>query len=84
VFRALVEMQERLEGPGPVELVVEDRPGAVEAIAMEVGTRPATVVSGTMFRKGECRPVLLIRVSAPEAAEIRGGLTTAGHPPLNA
>jgi hypothetical protein len=63
--------------------VVEDRPGAFEAVSTAVGTGPATVVSGTVVRQGERRPVLLIRAPATVAVHLRQRLTTAGHPPMN-
>jgi acetoin utilization protein AcuB len=81
MLRALVEMQERVGGGEAVEVVVEDRPGAVDAVAAAVGTGRATVVSGTAVRKGERRPVLLIRTTGP-AAELRARLADAGHAPI--
>ena len=83
LLRALVEMAERAEAGPATELMVEDRPGALEAVTTAVGTGPATVVSGTTVRQGERRPVLLIRAPAPVAAELRRRLATAGHPPMN-
>jgi acetoin utilization protein AcuB len=83
LLRALVEMQERIEGTPTTELVIEDRPGAVEAVTTAVGTGPATVMSGTTVRQGERRPVLLIRAAAAVAADLRRRLVTAGHPPIN-
>jgi acetoin utilization protein AcuB len=83
MLRALVDMAERAEGGPPTEFMVEDRPGVFEAVTTAVGAGPATVVSGTMVRQGERRPVLLIRAQAPVVADLRGRLTTAGHPPMN-
>ncbi len=84
ILRAYVEQEERVEAAPPSELVVEDRPGAFEAVTTAVGTGPATVVSGTAVRHGERRPILLIRAPASVAAELRQRLTTAGHPPWSA
>ncbi len=83
MLRALVDMAERAEGDPRMELMVEDRPGAFEAVTTAVGAGPATVVSGTTVRQGERRPVLLIRAPAPVAADLRRRLATAGHPPMN-
>ena len=83
LLRALVELQERVEGVPATELVVEDRPGAFEAVTTAVGAGPATVVSGTVVHQGERRPVLLIHARAPVAADLRRRLATAGHPPIN-
>lgn len=83
LLRAFVELQERAEGAPATELVVEDRPGAFEAVTTAVGAGPATVVSGTVVRQGERRPVLLIHAPAPVAADLRRRLATAGHPPIN-
>jgi len=83
LLRALVEMQERVEGTPTTELVIEDRPGAVEAVTTAVGTGPATVMSGTTVRQGERRPVLLIRAPAAVAADLRRRLVSAGHPPID-
>ena len=83
LLRALVEFQERVEGTPATELVVEDRPGAFEAITTAVGAGPATVVSGTVVRQGERRPVLLIHAPASVVADLRRRLATAGHPPIN-
>ncbi len=82
-LRAFMEEQGRVEGRPASELVVEDRPGALEAVTTAVGKGSATVVSGTAFRKGKRRPVLLIRLAAPAAADLRRQLETAGHPPIN-
>jgi acetoin utilization protein AcuB len=82
LLRALVEMQERVEGGPATELVVEDRPGAFEAITTATGAEAATVVSGTVVRHGERRPVLIVRAPAPAAADLRRRLVTAGHPPI--
>ncbi len=83
LLRALVEMQERVEGGPTTELVVEDRPGAFEAVTTAAGTGSATVVSGTAVRHGERRPILLIRAPAAMAVELRRRLVTAGHPPVD-
>lgn len=83
MLRALVDMAERAEGDPRMELMIEDRPGAFEAVTTAVGAGPATVVSGTTVRQGERRPVLLIRAPAPVAADLRRRLATAGHPPMN-
>jgi acetoin utilization protein AcuB len=83
LLRAIVEMQERVEGTPTTELAIEDRPGAVEAVTTAVGTGPATVMSGTAVRQGERRPVLLIRAPAAIAADLRRRLVTAGHPPID-
>ena len=82
ILRAYVQHEEGLEASTTTELVVEDRPGAFEAITTAVGAGPATVVSGTRVRNGERRPVLLIRAPGPVVADLRGRLTTAGHPPI--
>ncbi len=82
ILRAYIEREEGLgAAPGP-ELVVEDRPGAFEAVTTAVGVGPAIVVSGTRVRNGERRPVLLIRAPGPVVADLRGRLETAGHPPI--
>jgi acetoin utilization protein AcuB len=83
MLRALVEMAERAEGGPTTEFMVEDRPGAFEAVTTAVGAGPATVISGTTVRQGERRPVLLVRAPAPVAADLRRRLATAGHPPMN-
>ena len=83
MLRALVDRQERAEGDPANELMVEDRPGALEALTTAVGTGPATVVSGTAFRQGKPRPVLLIRATGASAGDLRRRLTAAGHPPIN-
>jgi len=83
LLRALVEMQERAEGGPTAELVVEDRPGALEALTTTTGVEAAIVVSGTVVRQEERRPVLIIRAPAPLAAELRRRLVTAGHPPIS-
>jgi acetoin utilization protein AcuB len=82
-LRAYIEQEERMKGGPATELVVEDRPGAFEAVSMAVGKESATVVSGTAFRQGKRRPVLLIRSAAPAAADLRQQLEAAGHPPIN-
>ena len=83
LLRALVEMAERTEAAPATELMVEDRPGAFEAVTTALGTGPAMVMSGTTVRQGERRPVLLIRATAPVAEELRRRLAAAGHPPMN-
>jgi acetoin utilization protein AcuB len=83
MLRALVDLQEQTEGSPESELMVEDGPGAVEAVTAAVGTGPATVVSGTTVRQGERRSVLLIRAPSPTAADLRRRLAAAGHPPIN-
>jgi acetoin utilization protein AcuB len=82
-LRAYIEQEERMKGGPATELVVEDRPGAFEAVSTAVGNESATVVSGTAFRQGKRRPVLLIRSAAPAAADLRRQLEAAGHPPIN-
>jgi len=84
MLRALVDLVQRAAGDPTAELLVEDRPGAFEAVATAVGAGPATVVSGTTVRQGQRRPVLLIRAPAPVAADLRRRLVSAGHPPMNA
>lgn len=83
ILRAYVQHEEGLEASTGSELVVEDRPGAFEAVTTAAGAGPATVVSATNVRNGERRPVLLIRASAPVATDLRRRLATAGHPPIN-
>jgi acetoin utilization protein AcuB len=83
LLRALVELQERVEGGPTTELMVEDRAGALEAVTTAVGVGPAMVVSGTTVRQGQRRPILLIRAPAALAADLRRRLVTAGHPPMN-
>jgi len=82
-LRAYIEQEERMKGGPATELVVEDRPGAFEAVSTAVGKESATVVSGTAIRRGERQPVLLIRVPGNLAAELRRRLETSGHPPIN-
>jgi hypothetical protein len=82
ILRAYVQ-RESLEAALAPELLVEDRPGAFEAVTTAVGTGPATVVSGTRVRNGERRPVLLIRAPGHVVADLRGRLATAGHPPID-
>jgi acetoin utilization protein AcuB len=82
MIRALVELHGRLQNSPAVELMVEDRPGTFEAVATAAGGGPATVVSGSVVRQGERRPVLIIRTTENAVAELRRRLTTAGHPPL--
>ncbi len=83
ILRAYIEQQERIEAGAPTELVVEDRPGAFEAVAAAVGAGSVTVVSCMAVRQGERRPVLLIRSAAPAAADLRRRLEAAGHPPMS-
>lgn len=83
LLRAYVEQQEGGRGAAPTELVLEDRPGAFEAVATAVGAAPATVISGTAVHWRERRPVLLVRVPTQLAADLRRRLETAGHPPLS-
>jgi acetoin utilization protein AcuB len=83
ILRAYVRHEESLEASTSTDLVVEDRPGAIEAVTTAVGTGPATVVSGTRVRNGERRPVLLIRAPGQGVADLRGRLATAGHPPIS-
>jgi acetoin utilization protein AcuB len=83
ILRAYVQREESLEAAPAPELLVEDRPGAFEAVTTAVGTGPATVVSGTRVRNGERRPVLLIRAPGHVVADLRGRLATAGHPPID-
>ena len=78
----LVWAKKGIEAGAPTELVVEDRPGAFEAVAAAVGAGSVTVVSGTAVRQGHRRPVLLIRSAAPAAADLRRRLEAAGHPPV--
>ncbi|HSB69461.1 MAG TPA: CBS domain-containing protein [Candidatus Methylomirabilis sp.] len=82
LLRALVDLQERAEGLPLADLMVEERPGAFEAVTAAVGADPATVLSGTTVRQGERRPVLLIRAPARVAADLRRRLSAAGHPPI--
>ncbi len=83
ILRAYVQHEESLEAAPVAELVVEDRPGAFEAVTTAVGAGPATVVSATRVRNGERRPVLLIRAPGPVVVDLRGRLATAGHPAIN-
>jgi len=83
ILRAYVQREESLEAAPTPELVVEDRPGAFEAVTTAAGTGPATVVSGTTVRNGERRPILIIRAPALVVAELRKRLITAGHPPID-
>jgi acetoin utilization protein AcuB len=82
MLRALVDLVQRAAGDPTAELLVEDRPGAFEAVATAVGAGPATVVSGTTVRQGGRRAVLLIRTPASTAVDLRQRLSTAGHPPI--
>jgi acetoin utilization protein AcuB len=83
ILRAYVQHEESLEAAPATDLVVEDRPGAFEAVTTAVGAGPATVVSATRVRNGERRPVLLIRAPGPVVTDLRGRLATAGHPPID-
>lgn len=83
MLRALVDLQEQTEGSPQIELMVEDSPGAVEAVTAAVGAGPATVVSGATVRQGERRPVLLIRTTGSTVSDLRRRLAAAGHPPIN-
>jgi acetoin utilization protein AcuB len=83
ILRAYVQREASLEAAPAPELVVEDRPGAFEAVITAVGSAPVTVLSGTTVRNGERRPVLIVRARGPVVAELRRRLETAGHPPLN-
>jgi acetoin utilization protein AcuB len=83
MIRALVELHGRSEAVPAVELVVEDRPGAFEAVMTAAGAGPATVVSGAVVRQGGRKPILLIRTSDSAVGDLRRRLTTAGHPPIN-
>ena len=81
ILRAYLEQEERAEVGPATELVVEDRPGAFEAVTT-AAAGSVTVVSATRVRNGERRPVLLIRAAGQVVADLRGRLATAGHPPL--
>ena len=83
LLRALVELAERTEAAPATEVMVEDRPGAFEAVTAALGAGPAMVMSGTTVRQGERRSVLLIRATVPVVAELRRRLAAAGHPPMN-
>ncbi|HSD52379.1 MAG TPA: CBS domain-containing protein [Candidatus Methylomirabilis sp.] len=83
ILRAYVQHEESLAAAPATELVVEDRPGAFEAVTTAVGAGPATVVSATRVRNGERRPVLIIRAPGPVVADLRNRLATAGHPAIN-
>ncbi len=82
LLRALVDLQERAESVPSVELVVEERPGAIEAVTAAAPDASATVLSGSLIREGTRRPVLLVRVAGSTAAELRRLLIAAGHPPI--
>jgi len=83
MIRALVDLHGRPEAALAVELVVEDRPGAFEAVMTAAGVGPATVVSGAVVRQGGRKPILLVRTSDSAVGELRRRLTTAGHPPIS-
>ena len=82
LLQALVELLEKSEDISVTELMVEDRPGALEAVTTAIGPGPATVVSGTAVRQGERHPVLLIRAPGMVVADLRRKLSTAGHSPI--
>ncbi len=82
LLQALVELLEKAEDISVTELMVEDRPGALETVTTAIGPGPATVVSGTAVRRGERHPVLLIRAPGLVAADLRRKLSTAGHSPI--
>jgi acetoin utilization protein AcuB len=81
ILRAYIEQEERITAPS--ELVVEDRPGAFEAVATAAASGSATVISGTVVDQGTRRKVLLVRVPGHLAADVRRRLEAAGHPPIN-
>ena len=81
ILRAYIEQEERITAPS--ELVVEDRPGAFEAVATAAASGSATVISGTVVDQGTRRKVLLVRVPGHLAADLRRRLETSGHPPIN-
>lgn len=83
ILRAYIEQQERMAAAAPPEFVVEDRPGAFEAVATAAGSGSATVVSGTVVDQRGHRAVLLVRMSGHLAAEVRRRLEAAGHLPIN-
>jgi acetoin utilization protein AcuB len=83
ILRAYVQHEESLEAAPVAELVVEDRPGAFEAVTTAVGAGPATVMSATRVRNGERRPVLIVRAPGPVVVDLRNRLATAGHPAIN-
>ena len=82
LLQALVELLEKSEDISVTELMVEDRPGALEAVTTAIGLGPATVVSGTAVRQGARHPVLLIRASGLVVVDLRRKLSTAGHSPI--
>ena len=53
MLRALVDMVQRAEGEPTTEFMIEDRPGALEAVTTAGGAGPVTVVSATTVRQGE-------------------------------
>ncbi len=81
ILRAYIEQKERITAPS--ELVVEDRPGAFEAVAAAAASGSATVISGTVVDQGARRKVLLVRVPGHLAADVRRRLEAAGHPPIS-
>jgi acetoin utilization protein AcuB len=83
ILRAYVQHEASLEAGPATELVVEERPGAFEAVTTAVGAGPATVVSATRVRNGERRPVLIIHAPGPVVVDLRNRLATAGHPAIN-
>src|SRR5574341_63906 len=83
ILRAYGEQEEQAGAAPASELMVEDRPGAIDAVTTAVGSGPATVMTGTAVHQGSRRPVLLIRAPGSMAAGLRRRLTAAGHPPIN-
>ena len=81
ILRAYIEQEERITAPS--ELVVEDRPGAIEAVAAAAASGSATVISGRVIDQRGHRAVLLVRVPGHLAADVRCRLEAAGHPPIN-
>jgi acetoin utilization protein AcuB len=82
ILRAYIEQEERITAPSEL-IVVEDRPGAIEAVAAAAGSGSATVISGTVIDQRGHRAVLLVRVRSHLAADVCRGLEAAGHPPIN-
>jgi acetoin utilization protein AcuB len=82
ILRAYIEQQERITAPSEL-IVVEDRPGAIEAVAAAAGSGSATVISGTVVDQRGHRAVLLVRVRSHLAADVCRRLEAAGHPPIN-
>ncbi|MBI2561567.1 MAG: CBS domain-containing protein [candidate division NC10 bacterium] len=70
ILRAYVEQEERAGAAPATEFIVEDRPGAFEAVTTAVGAGPATVMSGTVVRQGSCssgRPPRWLRTSVDDS-----------------